>query len=485
MITLNSLDCQCNTLSKILPDAVFSGTAARFDLWSNFQAEVVPQCRVEPQNASDVAKILAVAKVHWCHFAVLAGGTSPFRYASNADGGITIDMRRMKSVQIVDDQLLHVKVGAGAIWADVYRELDPRNMSATGTRNSLTGVTGSILGGGISFFSQRFGWSCDTVVAFEAVLANGTVVNATQSSHPDLFFALRGGGNNFAIVTSVIIEAFRDPPSWYTFQLWDLGILGVVFRRLQEYTAEMPIEVWQLATTLGWHVPTQQFVISERIVASELPNLPGSLHYPGGELGGRISMPRETYLYQRSTLHMSQKMDYMNLPGFYNYFGSVTVKSDARVHLALADIFCEEVFSIQKAAGLQVYVVYNPLTVKTLQKMQTRGGNSLGIKAADGPLTIVNINLHWSSTSDTALMTNFIRRLTTRFRQRAQELGMHHPYLFQNHAFEEQDVFTGYGNVSLAKLKRIRRQVDPEGIFQTLQPGFFKLGDHIDTEPQV
>ena len=56
-------------------------------------------------------------------------------------------MQRMKSVQLVDNDLLHVKVGAGAIWADVYRELDPRNMSATGTRNSLTGVTGSILGG--------------------------------------------------------------------------------------------------------------------------------------------------------------------------------------------------------------------------------------------------------------------------------------------------------------------------------------------------
>lgn len=56
-------------------------------------------------------------------------------------------MQRMKSVQLVDNDLLHVKVGAGAVWADVYRELDPRNMSATGTRNSLTGVTGSILGG--------------------------------------------------------------------------------------------------------------------------------------------------------------------------------------------------------------------------------------------------------------------------------------------------------------------------------------------------
>lgn len=91
--------------------------------------------------------ILNVSKAYQCHFAVLAGGTSPFRHASNSEGGITIDMRRMKSVQLIDEDLLHVKVGAGAVWADVYRELDQRNMSATGTRNSLTGVTGSVLGG--------------------------------------------------------------------------------------------------------------------------------------------------------------------------------------------------------------------------------------------------------------------------------------------------------------------------------------------------
>jgi FAD/FMN-containing dehydrogenase len=137
---------------------------------------VVPQCRVEPQDAAAVAKVLTVAKIHQCQFAVLAGGTSPFRYASNAEGGITIDMQRMKSVQIVDDHLLHVKVGAGALWADVYRELDPRNMSATGTRNSLTGVTGSILGGMFPFqdeyllLTQTTRWNLFLLTAFRVVL---------------------------------------------------------------------------------------------------------------------------------------------------------------------------------------------------------------------------------------------------------------------------------------------------------------------------
>lgn len=100
----------------------------------------------------------------------------------------------------------------------------------------------------------------------------------------------------------------------------------------------------------------------------------------------------------------------------------------------------------------------------------------LGRKISDLAL-VVNINLHWSSELDTPVMTNFIRRVTTRFRRRAEELGMFHPYLFQNHAYEEQNVFSGYGEANLQRLRRIRREVDPDGVFQVLQPGFFKLGD--------
>jgi FAD/FMN-containing dehydrogenase len=107
---------------------------------------VIPSCRVQPSNTVEVAEILAVVREQNCHFAVLAGGTAPFRYASNADQGITIDMQKMKTVELIASDTL-MTVGAGALWADVYRELDPRNLSATGARNSLTGVTGSILGG--------------------------------------------------------------------------------------------------------------------------------------------------------------------------------------------------------------------------------------------------------------------------------------------------------------------------------------------------
>lgn len=216
-------------------------------------------------------------------------------------------------------------------------------------------------------------------------MANSTVVKVTQASSPDLFFALRGGGNNFGIVTSVTLEIFRDPP-WYTFQLWDIGIIGVLFQQLQDVTVKMPDEVFQTSVTLAWHVPKQEFVVSERTVASEIPDLWSSLSFPGAELSGKSSRALKTLVFRRSTLELARKMDEMNPAGTYNYFGSVTVKNDARAFIALAEVFFEEVLYLQKSSGVRVNIVYNPLTIETIGKMYTRSGNALGIDVEDGSL---------------------------------------------------------------------------------------------------
>lgn len=88
-------------------------------------------------------------------------------------------------------------------------------------------------------------------MGFELVLGNSSTVNVSHSSHLDLFFALRDGDNNFGIVTSAVMEAFRDPPTLYIFQLWNMSILGTVFQRLKTHTTHMPEEVSQIAVTLG------------------------------------------------------------------------------------------------------------------------------------------------------------------------------------------------------------------------------------------
>lgn len=222
---------------------------------------------------------------------------------------------------------------------------------------------------------------------FEVVLANSSVVRAAENFNPDLFWALRGGGPNFGIVTVVTLEVFPQDRSWYTFQRWNLSDIRAVFQRLDHFTRSMPTDIQMIATNLGWSAWRKEFVLSDRIVAvtdniHELSNMAAK----GGGVTQDDLSPAEEHVYRRTTLEMAQVMDVVNEDGFYNFFGSVTVKSDEEINLKIAEIF-QEASKILDIPGIKVYIVYNPVTSSTIRQMKRRGGNALGIRETDGPLT--------------------------------------------------------------------------------------------------
>ncbi|KAL8869526.1 MAG: hypothetical protein Q9198_007860, partial [Flavoplaca austrocitrina] len=101
-------------------------------------------------------------------------------------------------------------VGPGVRWQDVYAKLEPMGLSVVGGRAGSVGVSGLALGGGNSYFAPRYGIACDNVV----VLSSGHIVVASAQRHTDLFKALRGGGNNFGIVTQFILRTFKQGNIW-------------------------------------------------------------------------------------------------------------------------------------------------------------------------------------------------------------------------------------------------------------------------------
>jgi len=106
------------------------------------------------------------------------------------------------------------KVGTGQLGEEVYQALEPFNVSIAAGRVSGVGVGGFTLGGGYSWTTNQVGVSCDTVVEFEVALPTGKVVTATNTSNADLFFGLKGGGNNFGIVTAITYKAIEQPAVW-------------------------------------------------------------------------------------------------------------------------------------------------------------------------------------------------------------------------------------------------------------------------------
>lgn len=137
----------------------------------------------------------------------MRSGGHGFRGSNNVAAGVTIDLSRMNG-SAYDAATNTARIQPGGRWRDVYADLEREGgVTVTGGRDGDVGVGGFLLGGGNSFFSGEMGFGCDTVVNYEVVLADGSVVNANAGENADLWRALKGGGSNFGIITRFDLEA--------------------------------------------------------------------------------------------------------------------------------------------------------------------------------------------------------------------------------------------------------------------------------------
>lgn len=208
------------TLSNLFERVTYPGqTAYEASLGSYFdgKSRLTPNCIVQPKSAEEVSTVVSLLTAsnssELCPFAVRSGGHTPIPGSNNVDNGVTIDLLYMNGTTYNADTRL-ASISPAARWGSVYAELEPLGRMVPGGRGSTVGVGGYLLGGGISHYAALVGLSCDNVVNFEVVLANGCIANANQTSNPDLFTALKGGNNNFGIVTRYDMETFESEDLW-------------------------------------------------------------------------------------------------------------------------------------------------------------------------------------------------------------------------------------------------------------------------------
>lgn len=193
-----------------------------------------------PSSASDVSQIVKKLRGEECPFTVKGGGHTPFAGGSNIQAGITIDFEKMASVSLSTDSKSAL-VGPGTRWLNVYQYLDPLNLTVIGGRASDVGVSGLTLGGGLSFFSARYGFACDNVDEFEIVLASGEVTTTSPSHNAGLFYALRGGGSsNFGIVTRFTLATYGQGNLWGGYKLYPITLNITLLHTFTEYNANNP-----------------------------------------------------------------------------------------------------------------------------------------------------------------------------------------------------------------------------------------------------
>ena len=179
--------------------------------WWSANGRYRPWCFFQPQNTQEVSiglKSLANSGSgagDW-HIAIRSGGHS-YPGSNNIANGVTIDLGMMNSSSYDPTRNL-ASVEPGAAWKDVYDNLlHNGNVTVTGGRDGGVGVGGFLLGGGNSYYSGTNGFGCDTVVNYQVVLSNGTIVQANSDENSSLWKALKGGGSNFGIVTRFDMKA--------------------------------------------------------------------------------------------------------------------------------------------------------------------------------------------------------------------------------------------------------------------------------------
>jgi FAD/FMN-containing dehydrogenase len=173
---------------------------------SSFIRKGTPEIILFPKSVKDVVTAVRYVQDVGMVLSVRSGGHSGAGWSTN-DGGAVLDLTFLSKVKVVDSVARRVRIGAGAHWGEVAQTLKTKHLALSSGDTKSVGVGGLTLGGGIGWMVRKYGLTIDSLVSAEIVTATGDVLHVDDATHPDLFWALRGGGGNFGVVTSLEFTA--------------------------------------------------------------------------------------------------------------------------------------------------------------------------------------------------------------------------------------------------------------------------------------
>src|SRR3954469_17420358 len=200
-----------------------------------------PGVIAHPAGPSEIAQLVGFARNQGLPLAIRGGGHNGAGLGT-VDDGVVIDLSLLRDVK-VDPQARTVRVGGGATWGEVDRATGAHGLATPSGIISTTGVGGLTLGGGLGHLTRKLGLSIDNLLEAEVVLANGVAVRASADEHPDLFWALRGGGGNFGVVTQFVFRLHEVGTVVAGPTLWPVEDAAQVLEVYREFLPNAPREL--------------------------------------------------------------------------------------------------------------------------------------------------------------------------------------------------------------------------------------------------
>lgn len=357
--------------------------------------------------------------------------------------------------------------------------------------SSVIGVGGLTLGGGISYFSPRYGWTCDSVSNFQVVLVDGSIVDANASSNPDLFFALKGGNNNFGIVTRIDLNTFEQGLVWAGTIYNPLSCIDEVICELVKVNSRDNYDEYaSVITTFGYSQAQGMSVISSQLEYTKEVDSPPPI------FRGYSSLPslRNTSRLMNMTALSKATAALQPVDARYAVFGACSYIVDASILTSVSALYRvstvvstepvlkaafnqwkDSVPTIANVSNILWALVFEPLP----PAIYSRGAksNALGLADRTEPLLVALLSTTWSNERDDALVTEAADALMDVIEKEARELGAFDPFVYLDYAGQHQDPIASYGADSVKRLREVRQKVDPKGVFTFQVPGGYKIPD--------
>jgi hypothetical protein len=453
-------------------------TLEQTEYWSTACSALLPSCILFPKTTLEVSTILKTLSNTTEPFAVKSGGHNPNRGFSSVSGGPLISLEKFDQA-ILEPQTGIVDVGPGNRLDDIAAKLQGTGWTFVGGRIGNTGVGGLVLGGGLSYMSAQYGWAASSVLEYTLVLANGTVSNVTATSNPALFKALKGGGNNFGIVTNYRLQAQRQGLIWGGNLVFlrspttDAALLKAV-RDFTEYNTDDRAAV---------------IVTAERANVDVVDSWILFLFYDGPVV------PADFFKNFTSvaglTLNTFRQRTYADLMAFSNW---VVVKASV-VHIATETIplpSAENGKAVMETLhahwrnvsatallvpGVVASIAWQPFPRAIATKARERGDDLIDADD-DVDRIILEINYSFVPQTEYERMADTIEATYSGVRNRVlawQEDGtLPQAYLplFMNYGFNRQDYFGRLKPENRALAKAVSQEVDPKGAFRTRTGGW-------------
>ena len=403
----------------------------------------------------DVIAAVRFAKENDLVLAVRGGGHN-IAGSALCDGGLVIDLSRMKAVR-VDPATRRATVGGGALLGEVDAATQVHGLATPLGINSTTGVAGLTLGGGFGWLSRKYGMTIDNLDSAELVTAAGEVVRASATEHPDLFWALRGGGGNFGVVTSFEFRLHPVGPELLSgLIVYPMSEAKSVMRQYDDFMLKAPddLSVWTVLR-----------------LAPPLPFLPAEVHgkgvvvlallYAGDPKKGepllaplrKFGNPVGEHVGVQPYVAWQQTFDPLLAPGARNYWKShnFTAISDGLVDTVIA--------AIDRLPGPECEIFFGAIGGATAKPAP----DSAAYAHRDARYAM-NVHGRWQDATDDARSIAWARDFFAASAPFASG-GVYVNFLT---ADESERIRTAYGP-NYDRLAQVKHKYDPENLFRTNQ----------------